>query len=730
MPNLALSPAEVIAAEAVSGKRSDRFPDMLGIASVIANRANALNTTLHNVVSVASEFNAYGKAMPKGTSGLVGLAQEAIDYVQTHGPVTTATFYATPAAAKNLPSGLTQVSATKGHQFYEDTQNRSIRTGTGYLSPVIDPAASLPATAPTPTPRQGLGMEALAPSYSPPTSQFSTYDRSNLDPSLNPVMDSISGLVAAGVLPDIGINSGYRSPETNARAQGARHSQHMNGKALDIDIRNLTDEQKSTLLEAAVENGVKGVGIYPSGNVMHIDTRENPAVWGGIPGAAYRGMPTNMAPGWARSTLDMMMSGGPFTFAPISAPVPTPRPDPFSAPLGAVEHGASLPAPGQYSPLGPQPGAGPYSPTPPSLSGLMGGNTFSGGLLSSPQDQVAADLVGASAVNQVNAAPSAQPSRSTQAPSLSQTAISGPAMGGVFSSPQDKVASGLLAQSALSQAGIQPTGLAAALAPTPPQATVGPTLAAAAALPAPVSLPAMAPVPTARPAPVTPVAPPVVAPVPPSRPAVPSTPQFSPADIWGGAVGSARASNGSIVSRGANDDATYVTNPMGVTTATLPNGMQAAVFGSVPSVNAPVGTQRGSLADRTQGSKVGSAVQDALGNVNFGQIAGAMIGGALLGPVGGLLGGFLGGKIGQSPAASQKGGGRSDTAAVGNLADSLSGMFSGGLLGGLFGGASGSGGGGSGGSFGGGGLGGWGGGASTGSMSGAPEGGRGMSPWG
>jgi uncharacterized protein YcbK (DUF882 family) len=70
------------------------------------------------------------------------------------------------------------------------------------------------------------------------------------------------------------IMSGYRSPETNAKLRehsiaAAEHSHHINGKAVDIrvsgvPIRKLRDHA------LAMKRG--GVGYYPNGGFIHVDT--------------------------------------------------------------------------------------------------------------------------------------------------------------------------------------------------------------------------------------------------------------------------------------------------------------------------------------------------------------------------------------------------------------------------------------------------------------------------
>lgn len=140
------------------------------------------------------------------------------------------------------------------------------------------------------------------------------YDRKGLSPGIGNVMDALAAAGFAGA----GINSGYRDPAANARAGGAKRSQHQHGNALDVDVRGWSDDQKSAFLESAVGAGAKGIGIYSSGNVVHIDTRASPALWGA--NGSYAGMPVSKAPAWAQPTLNNLFSGTPI--APRKGPMP------------------------------------------------------------------------------------------------------------------------------------------------------------------------------------------------------------------------------------------------------------------------------------------------------------------------------------------------------------------------------------------------------------------------
>lgn len=66
------------------------------------------------------------------------------------------------------------------------------------------------------------------------------------------------------------INSGYRSPETNRKTEGAaKNSMHIKGQATDFSIPRLPWQYVGRLA-ATYQAG--GVGFYPGHNFIHIDT--------------------------------------------------------------------------------------------------------------------------------------------------------------------------------------------------------------------------------------------------------------------------------------------------------------------------------------------------------------------------------------------------------------------------------------------------------------------------
>jgi hypothetical protein len=128
-----------------------------------------------------------------------------------------------------------------------------------------------------------------------------------------PAQRMLQGIQQAGVVPILSLSSGRRSQEGNRKAGGAKGSQHLHGNAVDISLAGMTDDEKAAVLEAAIANGARGVGIYKSGRSLHVDTRQTPTLWGSGDGDAYAGHGVEKAPAWAQPVLTKLMAGEPVT---------------------------------------------------------------------------------------------------------------------------------------------------------------------------------------------------------------------------------------------------------------------------------------------------------------------------------------------------------------------------------------------------------------------------------
>lgn len=149
------SVVDVILGEA----KGANFYDMLAVASAIQNRSQMLGVDPQAVVSRTSEFNAFGKPIPAGNNAFRDMAELAWDYVTTVAPIHNGTFYATPTAQHNLPSGLQPVLRTDGHIYFVDPQARPINVAGGTAHIKKQAAQPLPLTGPIPAKRpDNLGV--------------------------------------------------------------------------------------------------------------------------------------------------------------------------------------------------------------------------------------------------------------------------------------------------------------------------------------------------------------------------------------------------------------------------------------------------------------------------------------------------------------------------------------------------------------------------------------------
>lgn len=83
------------------------------------------------------------------------------------------------------------------------------------------------------------------------------------------LMDIISVLHLTFHVPEVVVNSGYRTPQTNAHLEGAaKNSLHMKGLAVDVTIPGINALAVAKALRAAIPGGV---GYYPNKNFVHFD---------------------------------------------------------------------------------------------------------------------------------------------------------------------------------------------------------------------------------------------------------------------------------------------------------------------------------------------------------------------------------------------------------------------------------------------------------------------------
>lgn len=78
----------------------------------------------------------------------------------------------------------------------------------------------------------------------------------------------------------IKVTSAYRSPEHNKKVGGVSNSQHLSGKAADIQVKGYNPKKVYNLIDNIIEFGnIKegGLGLYNT--FVHYDTRDYKARW-------------------------------------------------------------------------------------------------------------------------------------------------------------------------------------------------------------------------------------------------------------------------------------------------------------------------------------------------------------------------------------------------------------------------------------------------------------------
>lgn len=109
-------------------------------------------------------------------------------------------------------------------------------------------------------------------------SEFNSHDGKPYPPEwieerLKPLCEALEVIREATGGP-IHILSGYRSPEHNKKVGGAEHSQHVEGRAVDIVSKKLPPDRLGNLIEFLIkQNKLKdgGLGVYHSW--CHFDLR-------------------------------------------------------------------------------------------------------------------------------------------------------------------------------------------------------------------------------------------------------------------------------------------------------------------------------------------------------------------------------------------------------------------------------------------------------------------------
>jgi uncharacterized protein YcbK (DUF882 family) len=83
-------------------------------------------------------------------------------------------------------------------------------------------------------------------------------------------------LARNGIHAPLRIHSGYRTPKTNQRTEGAAlDSRHVVGRAVDISVRGVSNLKLAGMASVL---GRGGTGLYPGRNFVHVDTGDE-RIW-------------------------------------------------------------------------------------------------------------------------------------------------------------------------------------------------------------------------------------------------------------------------------------------------------------------------------------------------------------------------------------------------------------------------------------------------------------------
>ncbi len=99
-------------------------------------------------------------------------------------------------------------------------------------------------------------------------------------PMNHALLDVLCGLqtwlARNGVNAPLRIHSGYRTPKTNKRTEGAAlDSRHVVGRAVDISVTGVSNLKLAGMASAL---GRGGTGLYPGRNFVHVDTGDE-RIW-------------------------------------------------------------------------------------------------------------------------------------------------------------------------------------------------------------------------------------------------------------------------------------------------------------------------------------------------------------------------------------------------------------------------------------------------------------------
>lgn len=235
----------------------------------------------------SAESRARAELLPQYAERITAARAGTVQHVQTSNASSLST-----APAVSLSSVPAEQNTTQTPRISSGTQPRITR-----------PPASTQQSVSTPASQSGTApSEGSSTRTDSPTNATGTGSRLNFAPGVDPrINDNIAQKVEriSSTAPDMVVTSGYRDPQRNAAAGGARNSAHLSGNAVDIQFRG-NEQDTIKVIEAASAAGIGGIGVYRPG-WLHLDT-ESRRVWG--PDFTDRSIPE-----WAKPSLQAHASG-------------------------------------------------------------------------------------------------------------------------------------------------------------------------------------------------------------------------------------------------------------------------------------------------------------------------------------------------------------------------------------------------------------------------------------
>ncbi len=266
----ALQPAEAMATETEAPTRKDTA--QLAASSEPAQPTDAAGeseapeaskrgflsaffSTQPNIAAPSPIIAAVDAREASESEAVVEAAKPIVDLQSRAAPIVTASVATRPAAADSVPSAYGSLPGVRESSGLFEISRRSGIDDDSDIDLNEDGGIYQVAYAP--------GLARLAPNGL--LKQHDDVDVSCLRPSLVRVLKAVEQRFGQKVI----ITSGYRDPERNRRARGARNSLHMSCAAADVQVPGVSKTTLAQFLRSMPGRG--GVGTYCHTQSVHVD---------------------------------------------------------------------------------------------------------------------------------------------------------------------------------------------------------------------------------------------------------------------------------------------------------------------------------------------------------------------------------------------------------------------------------------------------------------------------